>query len=248
MTNSQGTVQAQSAGVWLLYALSCLWLGIAATLWAYSHIDYGYAFWYDQLEIGDHIRQYASQHPTKSEFADLPKTQHLRAFAEISRAVHKGGEGLESIAFSTHESTSVHLLDRAEILHLQDVANLIEMFAKASWLMVLVLISGLFFFSRRSLPSWRFRLGACVGLAASVTVLLLVAGPRDVFYQLHVWVFPPEHQWFFYWEQSLMSSLMKAPVLFGGIAVVLAGVGIPLGVLLYLSVLRLAGVLTGRKV
>jgi hypothetical protein len=38
---------------------------------------------------------------------------------------------------------------------------------------------------------------------------------------MHVWVFPADHQWFFYYQDSLMSTLMKAPYLFGYIAVAL---------------------------
>jgi len=36
---------------------------------------------------------------------------------------------------------------------------------------------------------------------------------------LHVLIFPADHQWFFYYQDSLMSTLMKAPDLFAGIAV-----------------------------
>jgi hypothetical protein len=56
--------------------------------------------------------------------------------------------------------------------------------------------------------------------ALMVTVLLL--GPNKVFYRLHPLVFPPAHQWFFYYQDSLMSTMMQAPDLFGYIAVVWA--------------------------
>ncbi|MFN2223885.1 MAG: DUF1461 domain-containing protein, partial [Candidatus Promineifilaceae bacterium] len=32
------------------------------------------------------------------------------------------------------------------------------------------------------------------------------------------WICPPGHQWFFYYQDSLMTTMMKAPVLFAGIA------------------------------
>ena len=247
MTNSKGAVQAQSAGIWLLYVVSCLWLGIALVWWSYSRIDYGYGFWYDQLDIGNHIRQYASRHPVRHDFARLSKDQHLRAFESISHAVHNHGEGLTEISFSTPEGTSVHLLDRAEVLHLQDVAKLINWSARASLVCLFFWLGSLFYFYRQPLPPWRFRVGISLGLAITVSVLLVVAGPRDVFYQMHIWVFPPEHQWFFYWEQSLMSCLMKAPDLFGGIAVVLAGIGLPVALLLYRTGLQATAVLARRR-
>jgi hypothetical protein len=35
---------------------------------------------------------------------------------------------------------------------------------------------------------------------------------------LHTVVFPADHQWFFYYKDSLMASLMKAPDIFAAIA------------------------------
>ena len=43
---------------------------------------------------------------------------------------------------------------------------------------------------------------------------------------MHEWVFPAEHQWFFYYQESLMTVLMKAPDLFGAIAILIAVLGI----------------------
>ena len=62
-----------------------------------------------------------------------------------------------------------------------------------------------------------------------------------MFYQFHIWLFPADHEWFFYWQDSLMSTLMKAPVLFGGIAVVLVGGTLVLTPLFYRGGLRLIG-------
>ena len=84
------------------------------------------------------------------------------------------------------------------------------------------------------------------GLAGSLSALLVIVGPKKLFYAFHIWVFPVEHQWFFYWEQSLMSTLMKAPDLFGGIAVALVMFGVPLAVLLYLFGLYVMRTLRAR--
>ncbi len=238
MTNSSGAVQAKSAAIWLIYVVSCLWLALALSCWVYARFDYGYGFWFERMDIGAHIQRYAAQHPHKAEFAQLPREQYLQAFRQIRQAVHDGGQGLESIRFSTPDGRQMTLLDAAEIQHLHDVANLMTFAGRVSLVMLLTVLACLFWFRHRPLPGATLRFGAVSGLAVAVTVLLLVAGPKQVFYLMHVWVFPPEHQWFFYWEQSLMSTLMKAPNLFGGIAAVLAGVGIPLALLLYLGGLR----------
>ncbi|MDZ7747429.1 MAG: hypothetical protein U5K43_00040 [Halofilum sp. (in: g-proteobacteria)] len=48
---------------------------------------------------------------------------------------------------------------------------------------------------------------------------MFAVGPVDLFYWLHEQVFPPDHQWFFHYQESLMSMMMRAPDLFGAIAV-----------------------------
>ena len=88
-------------------------------------------------------------------------------------------------------------------------------------------------------------LGFGASLAALVG-LVWATGPRDVFYVFHEWVFPAGHQWFFYYQESLMSTLMKAPDLFGYIAAALVALAIVVLTLL----LALAAHLTnsvGRK-
>ena len=74
--------------------------------------------------------------------------------------------------------------------------------------------------NRQQLPSVKQLLAGLLGLGV-VVVAVLVLGAEKVFYQFHVWIFPAGHQWFFYYEESLMSMMMKAPDLFGYIAIML---------------------------
>ena len=62
---------------------------------------------------------------------------------------------------------------------------------------------------------------------------LLTLGGKAVFYQLHIWIFPANHQWFFYYQDSLMSTMMKAPDLFAYIAISLSLLGLLFFVLLF---------------
>ena len=62
---------------------------------------------------------------------------------------------------------------------------------------------------------------------------------RDRFYALHEWIFPDNHQWFFYYQESLMTVLMKAPDLFGAISVLIALLAIPIYLLLNRLVLMI---------
>jgi hypothetical protein len=64
----------------------------------------------------------------------------------------------------------------------------------------------------------RVQLASLAAVSAVIGVILAVIGPKAVFTQLHIWVFPAEHKWFFYYQDSLMSTMMHAPILFGGIA------------------------------
>tara|TARA_Y100000588_G_scaffold356149_1_gene412087 strand:- start:498 stop:764 length:267 start_codon:yes stop_codon:yes gene_type:complete len=61
-----------------------------------------------------------------------------------------------------------------------------------------------------------------IALSAITTGVVFALGPKQVFYWFHIKVFPEGHQWFFYYQESLMSTLMKAPDLFGFIAVLIA--------------------------
>lgn len=80
----------------------------------------------------------------------------------------------------------------------------------------------------------------CISLFA---VGVLLAGAKKFFYWLHTIVFPADHQWFFYYEESLMSTLMKAPALFAPISILL----ILLGLVFWLLQLGLLNWLDSNK-
>lgn len=237
MTKWNHSVQAQSASVWLLFVIASLWLAISLSWWVYARFDYGYSFWYDQLAIGSHIQRYVPKHPDKADFAQLPKEQHVEAFRQIRQAVHESGARLEQIRYRGANGDKA-LLDTAEIQHLRDVARLLDLAALAFWPVLVLWAALAWYLGRRPLPPWRFRVGALAGLAIPGLAIFTVVGAKQVFYTLHVWLFPPENQWFFYWELSLMSAMMKAPYLFGGIALVLATAGGLLAFFLYCGALR----------
>ncbi|EKF73584.1 hypothetical protein A11A3_12690 [Alcanivorax hongdengensis A-11-3] len=231
--------QFSSTLLWFFYGLCSLLLAICVTWGLYSQINYGFPFWYKQLHINEHIHQYAPKNRHKHGFAQLPPEQHMQAFEQITRAVHHGGEGLEAITYQAPGWPPQRLLDRAEVQHLQDVAHFIDL---GRWLMLGLAILWLplaWLCIRRGLPFMRYRLLFTVFVAGAVIAWFAVAGPTAVFYQFHIWLFPAGHQWFFYWQDSLMSTLMKAPDLFGGIAAVIGAGALALTPLLYFSGLRL---------
>ncbi|MDF1780398.1 MAG: DUF1461 domain-containing protein [Alcanivoracaceae bacterium] len=248
MTNWKGSVQAKNAITWVVYVLAALWLAISLSCWVYARFDYGYGFWYDTLEIGTHIKKYAPKHPNKRYFSKLSKAQHTQAFHEIRVSVHNSGQGLAQIQYAAQGRPSERLLDQAEVQHLEDVARLISACWWVFWGALVIWGVLAWRLARRELPPWRWRSAVVAAVIGIIGGFLIVVGPKKLFYIFHVWIFPAEHQWFFYWEQSLMSTLMKAPDLFGGIAAVLVGVGVPLAVLIYLFGLYVMRTLRARIV
>ena len=82
------------------------------------------------------------------------------------------------------------------------------------WLLALVWLRRL-----RLPPPPLGRYLAYLALAAAALALGVIAvGAKQVFYTAHTLIFPAGHQWFFYYEESLMTMLMKAPDLFAAIA------------------------------
>ena len=68
--------------------------------------------------------------------------------------------------------------------------------------------------SKISLPGLKVSLLTLLVIALLLTVVIVAVGPHDVFTALHEFVFPEDHQWFFYYQDSLMTTLMKAPDIF----------------------------------
>jgi len=100
------------------------------------------------------------------------------------------------------------------------VARLLHAFQLFGWTSTLIFVAvGV---SLRLKPAPRPPVKKMLVYFAAVTLcaiaVILAIGAKTVFYKLHTWIFPPGHQWFFYYQDSLMTTLMKAPVLFAGIA------------------------------
>ena len=82
--------------------------------------------------------------------------------------------------------------------------------------------------SHQAMPSFRSILLTAIIVLLAIAAIIFLIGPHKVFYQLHVWVFPVEHKWFFFYEESLMSTMMKAPDLFAYIAILLVVLALPI--------------------
>ncbi|MGQ0501948.1 MAG: lipoprotein intramolecular transacylase Lit [Panacagrimonas sp.] len=221
-------------------SLFLAWRALAACQFAYPLL-------YEVTGIEQTIQRYGPANRVRPGFQLTTRAERERLFAGIAQAIRHDGRGLASLRYHAAAGRDLGpLLTPPEIVHLQDVSRLVRFFEQlglaATALFAALLVLGLGT-GDRGPSARRLGYGAVAALAAG-GALLLVLGPTRVFYALHVMIFPAGHKWFFYYEESLMSMMMHAPVLFGGIALVwgvLAGIT---GVVLYGLLRRLLA--TGR--
>ncbi|PLA74245.1 DUF1461 domain-containing protein [Hydrogenovibrio sp. SC-1] len=195
---------------WLTLLL-CFW-GSWLTL---AQVNFGYPVWHDYAGIGDHIDRYAPLNLYRKGFEETSSETRYQLFADIVKAIHHQGKGLENLTYETSQYR-VALLRPAEIIHLKDVSHLISILQKAALygLIIWLFWTGFLIYRRRYPASRQLLTSGALG-ALALMIPLLIWGPETVFYQLHIWIFPEQHQWFFYYQESLMSTMMKAPDLFG---------------------------------
>jgi hypothetical protein len=201
-----------------------LWLSLVAAWYTLSAFNFFYAAVYDLAGIGETIETYAPRHRYKRAFETTTREQRVALFGQILDAVNHGGAGLEAIVYSDREGRPVDtLLRKAEIIHLQDVADLLGRLRRASWVAALVFCAALALrgWQRKSLPRPRHVTAVTVVCLAALAALILLSGAKALFYKWHTLIFPEGHQWFFYYQDSLMTLLMKAPDLFAYLAVLL---------------------------
>jgi hypothetical protein len=188
-----------------------------------AQIDFGFRAGYALLDIDQHIAQFGPQNRYRKGFAETDQTQHLQLFGEIVDAIHSSGNGLDQIEYTRNNGTRVSLMRKPEIVHLEDVAHLIDRFEMAALICLPLLLLGIaaLILGGHSMPAGR-QVGLGVGiLIGSLGLITAVVGPKELFYWLHVQIFPPDHQWFFFYQESLMTTLMKAPDIFGFISLLL---------------------------
>lgn len=225
--------------LWFMALISLLCASLAVSWQLQASVGYGYSFWYKVLAIDEHIDHFAPQNRYKRGFAQLSDEERIRAFDEIAHAVHSQGNGLAEIRYSAN-GREIQLLREPEIVHLNDVARLIDTMTLAGAALTLLGAFLTFALVRRDIrPDWRRQLAILCGVLALGLALVFLVGAKDVFYQLHVWIFPENHQWFFYYQESLMSTLMKAPDLFGGIAIAILTGGLLVFSLILLALHRI---------
>lgn len=212
--------------------LVCGFLGSVLLAWRLlAAADFLYPVWYEVIGIDATIAEYGPKNRYKHHFEATDKAERVRLFAAISDGVLHEGRGLETLRYRLPDGTPIDtLLRKPEIVHLRSVANLAAWLERAGWIALgIALALGIVTVKQGAkLPSLGRSLGGTFGLLALGVVAVLLFGPEKVFYDLHVRFFPSDQQWFFYYQESLMTMLMKAPVLFGYVAAALVIVALVL--------------------
>lgn len=228
------------SGQWLLLTVAAL-LTAAYVAWlALAQVNFFYPLWHDLIGIDHTIEMYAPQNRYKPGFEQTSKAERTRLFAGIVDAIHQQGEGLQRLVYHDAKGQPIdQLLRKPEIVHLRDVARLTDLIHLIGVTASIVTIALLLVVRRQRLsmpPPALQLLGLLLPLAA-VAVAMLLIGPVKVFYRLHTLIFPPGHEWFFYYQDSLMSTMMKAPDLFGYIGLAWAALSLLL-LVAFMSVVK----------
>jgi len=228
----------RSNSLWMLFLLLTFLVTLPISWWGMAQADFFYSSLHDNIGIDKHIQRYAPRNRfNKLEFEKTTKVERLVLFNGVVTAIHNKGEGLDSLAYIRNSNQEpVNLFTKAEVIHLKDVANLLEKLKPVILAVLLFWLASMLWINLKGikLPSIkRFSLLALILFA--VVFLILSVGPEKVFNQLHIWAFPDNHQWFFYYEDSLMSTMMKAPDLFAYISIIWGFLSILLTVILLKS-------------
>jgi len=206
----------------LLYSFGMLVSALFITWCLLSRADFLYPTFYQWLDIGATITEFGPQNKYKTGFEETTMAQHVQYFSQIVTAINHDGVGLSEIKYS-YRGNSVQLLRPAEILHLQDVAHLLSGLFKMTIGIVIGLLSlTLFMFLKKyQLPRIKKQVVQLIALVVTLTVISALIGFQAVFYWLHRVIFPANNEWFFYYQDSLMTTMMQAPTLFAPISLLL---------------------------
>jgi uncharacterized membrane protein len=238
MSSSSIKNRSLSNLLWFFLCLFLLVFSLGLSWQVNKSANFFYEFWYSQLNIEQTIKTYVPQNTQgKQDFANTTTQQHFNSFNQIVYEINNNGAGLAKLSYENEEKEIKLLLTTAEVVHLRDVSDLVNKLRSASvinTLLLFVVIVGVYRFKQPK-PLKKEQFIAVIIPGVVLLFMFSIFGFTDIFYYLHTVVFPDDHQWFFYYQESLMSSLMKAPDLFAGIGFSL----ITVACVIYLIIYRL---------
>lgn len=196
--------------------------------WSQNNFLFSQLYEYNQLE--EHIQKYAPQNRNRNDFETTTKDEQVRIFGEIVDSINNNGFGLEDIVYRTDSGEIIDkFLTKDEVDHLNDVSGLIKNANKANIYLMAILAALILFCWIYKVRKAKYFWKPISVFAAFFNMIVIIAvgcsavfaiGPQNVFYILHEWFFANKAQWHFYFQDSLMTTLLPEPI-FGSIAVLL---------------------------
>lgn len=186
-----------------------------------AKFDFNFSWAYESLNIKSHIERYAPLNYCKPGFEKTTFQERKKIFSQIVYNISNNNDALKLISYSLPSGKKISFLNKAEVIHLKDVSNIINIFYKFAILCVLVLMVCTYLLCKKKeyLFSYQNILKKISLIFCAIVTGLYFLDFEKIFYWLHTKIFPADHQWFFYYQDSLMVTLMKAPDIFGFIAI-----------------------------
>jgi len=203
---------------------------------------------YEINELEEHIDRYAPRNRNRDNFEDTTQEERARIFGEMVSSINSGGSGLSDIEYRDSSGDTIDtFLTEPEVEHLVDVSDIVSSANRAGLMVSGFLLAfyglNLIVRSRTGASFWKpagvvsSLAGICM-LALLVVAIIFIIGPRESFHILHEWFFADKGQWYFYFEDSLMTTLLPEHV-FGSIAILLFLVSMGIWFVLTLLIARL---------
>ena len=223
----------------LSVVLFCTCLMLSWYVWSSNNFLFSQLYEYNELEV--QIDKYAPQNRYRHNFETTSKDERVRIFGQLVKAINNNGMGLEAIAYKANNGEIIDkFLTEPEINHLEDVSDFrkrIKIYASILTVFLVITVSICWVTKvRKAKSAWRpFSVGKSF---VSILALLLICysavfaiGPQKVFYVLHEYFFADKAQWFFYFQESLMTTMLPEP-LFGSIASLLVATAFGMWIIL----------------
>jgi hypothetical protein len=192
---------------------------------------------YDMHQIESHIAEFAPQNrQNRINFELTSKNERIRIVGKILRTVNSKGVGLETIKYFNTDGVPVNLfLTLAEVEHLKDVSVLVHLMNSIAFILIIIfiIIFSLAWRYKTTTPSLLMLTCSMVGFVIITTGCIIFIGPQIVFNELHEWVFADKSEWHFYYQDSLMTTLLKAPDTFATIAILMTAIALIFWLLIF---------------
>ena len=188
-------------------------------------------------QIESHIAEFAPQNrQNRNNFELTSKNERIRIVGEILRTVNSKGVGLETIKYFNTDGVPVNLfLTLAEVEHLEDVSVLVHFMNSIAFILIIIfiIIFSLAWRYKTTTPSLLMLTCSMASFVIITTGCIIFTGPQIVFNELHGWVFGDKSEWHFYYQDSLMTTLLKAPDTFATMAILMAAIALIFWLLIF---------------